>query len=210
MKLLIPLLLAAALAPAETYVFGFFQSAPGRTPLPPDEGKELQAKHIANLNLMFERGALLGAGPLGGGGALRGVILFRDMPFAEIQSLVAADALVQRQQLVAVLYRWQGPAGIAAQYKAAKRADPQAPDKMVQLQLAIFRKTERWQGPLEPLEGARACGPVEGDASIAGFAVLDAASVEAAQKIAGKHPAVMAGRATAEVLTWYVATGIIP
>lgn len=210
MRLLVLLWLAAATAPAENYVFGFFQSAPGRTPLAAEEGKELQARHIANLGVMFEKGALLGAGPLGGGGALRGVILFRDMPFEDIQKLVAADALVQKGQLVAVLYRWSGPAGIARKYKEAKAGNPNVPDKMIQLQLAILRKTERWAGPLEVVEGARAWGAVEGDAGLAGIAVLDAGSVEAARAAVAKHPAVAAGRATAEVLIWYVADGIIP
>lgn len=210
MRILLTLLLAAAGVRAENYVFGFFQSAPGRTPLAAEEGKELQARHLANLGVMFEKGALLGAGPLGGGGALRGVILFRDLPFEEIQKLVAADALVQKGQLVAVLYRWSGPAGIARQYKEAKAANPSAPDKMVQFQLAILRKTERWAGPLEPVEGARAWGAVEGDPGLAGIAVLDAGSVAAARAAVAKHPAVAAGRAVAEVLSWYVADGIVP
>ncbi len=210
MRILLTLLLAVAGVQAENYVFGFFQSAPGRTPLAAEEGKELQARHIANLGVMFEKGALLGAGPLGGGGALRGVILFREMPLEEIHKLVAADALVQKGQLVAVLYRWSGPAGIARKYKEAKAANPNAPDKMIQLQLAILRKTERWAGSLEAVEGARAWGAVEGDAGVAGMAVLDAGSLEAARAAMAKHPAVVAGRATAEVLSWYVADGIIP
>ena len=75
----------------------------------PDQLAELERGHLENLRRMFDTGHLAIAGPIEGGGDLRGLMIFRDQNEARVRDLVAADPAVQARRLQFELLRWKAP-----------------------------------------------------------------------------------------------------
>jgi uncharacterized protein YciI len=72
---------------------------------------ELQAGHMANMQVMAAAGALAIAGPMGDDTPLRGIFVFRPAPRADIEALVARDPAVSARRLEVVLIQLMLPKG---------------------------------------------------------------------------------------------------
>jgi uncharacterized protein YciI len=92
-------------------LFGLFVRPPDAPGLPEHRQRELQQGHLANIQRMADLGDLVIAGPLGGDGRLRGVLVFRTSDLKRARALVEADPAVQAGRLALELYRWNVPAG---------------------------------------------------------------------------------------------------
>jgi uncharacterized protein YciI len=202
-------LLAAVLAAAEAaetnYTVAFPRKPPNAAPLETARRNELQAKHMAHIRAMFEKGALVGAGPIIGGAPMRGVFIFRTATPQEAAALSQAGPYVRANQLAADFHVWRGLDGISEEYKAAKRANPEAPDRMIDLQLALLRGgyTEAVFDALRRSGKLLACGPVLESGAYSGICVLDAGSADGAK-------ALLPPGADAGVYAWMVGDGVIP
>jgi len=187
---------AALAAQTQEYSFGFLQSPPDRVTLPKEEAAKLQAGHMAHLTAMAEKEALVAAGPLAGGGALRGVLIFRTPPsLDEAKAMAAQDPTVQAGQLAVELWRWTGPAAIGAEYRRRHVASGgKMAVKMVKHHLVLS------PSPVTPVKGKWiAAGELRGGARH--IAIHQELTAEEVRALEG--PGV-------QVLVWYVADGVLP
>jgi uncharacterized protein YciI len=208
---LVPALLAAA-EPAIYYV-GFLRAGPNAAKFSTEELKQLQQNHMNHIRSMAESGALVGAGPAIGSPTLRGLFIFKTDSIAKARELAEADPAVKAGRMMVQVYEWRGPAGLSDEYRARKKADPKAQDKMLTTQLVIFKhgNTTGAEGrPNAVLSRALAFGPFIGDSELRGMAVLTLANVEEAKKLVESDPAVASGAVRAEVHPWMVADGVFP
>lgn len=149
MRFLFLILLTAGAAMAaeevDRYFFGFLRMAPNRATLPREEMTELQKQHLAHLNAMAEKGALVAAGPLRNGGERRGVIIYQTETLAAAIAMANADPMVKRGQMVVELEPWVGPKGIGEEYKRVQReSGGKMQDKMIQLWIT-HTQAEGWK-----------------------------------------------------------------
>ncbi|MDX2218496.1 MAG: YciI family protein [Burkholderiales bacterium] len=93
------------------YVFGMLVAGPA-TGHTPEEIKTIQAGHMAHINTMHEAGKLAIAGPFAGGGARRGVFLFKLDSLEAAQALAADDPAVKAGRLKLETFYWTVPTGI--------------------------------------------------------------------------------------------------
>lgn len=93
------------------YVFGMLVVGPN-TSHSPEEAKEIQAGHMGHINKMHEAGKLAIAGPFAGGGARRGVFLFKLDTLEAAQALSAEDPAVKSGRLKVETFYWTVPTGI--------------------------------------------------------------------------------------------------
>ena len=136
---------AVAADEVDKYFFGFLRNAPGRATLPKEEMVELQKAHLAHLNAMAEKGALVAAGPLRNGGERRGVIIYKTATLEQALGMANADPIVNRGQLVVELEPWVGPKGIGEEYKRMQReSGGKMQDKMVRLWV-LHTPAEGWK-----------------------------------------------------------------
>ena len=137
--------MAMAAEEVDKYFFGFLRNTPQRAALPKEEAVELQKAHLAHLNAMAEKGALVAAGPLRGAGERRGVIIYKTATLDEAMAMASADPIVKRGQLVPELEPWVGPKGIGEEYKRMQReSGGKMQDKLIQLWITQT-KAEGWR-----------------------------------------------------------------
>lgn len=139
MRIFLFALLSVGLAAAQEtdrYFFGFLKTAPNRTAVPKEEMVELQKAHLAHLNAMATKGALVAAGPLVNGGERRGVIVYKTATLEEALAMANADPMVKRNQMVAELEPWVGPKGLGEEYwRKQRESGGKLQDKMIKLWL---------------------------------------------------------------------------
>lgn len=202
---LLATVLTAAAAAETSYTVAFLRTPPNAASIETARRNELQAKHMGHIQAMFDQGALVGAGPIVSGAPLRGVFIFRTATPQEAVALSQADPYVRAGQLALDFHVWRGPDGISEEYKATKRANPRAPDRMIDLQLALLRGgyADAVFDALRRSGKVLACGPVLESGAYNGLCVLDAGSADAAK-------ALLPAGADAEVYAWKVGDGVIP
>jgi len=93
------------------YVFGMLVAGPNQSHTP-EEAKEIQAGHMGHISKMHEAGKLAIAGPFSGGGARRGVFLFKLDTLEAAQALSAEDPAVKAGRLKIETFFWTVPTGI--------------------------------------------------------------------------------------------------
>ena len=184
-------------ASKQAYFFGFLKSAPNRAQLSQEEATKLQAAHIAHLVAMGGHGNLVCAGPLAGGGDLRGVLIYKTATMAEALANANADPMVKAGQMVAEFFPWSGPAGIGDDYFRRLRASGGTyQPKMAKYHLLLTKPGSRFAGEAVA-QGEYGEGAQRGDLLV--FAERSAAE---RKSLEGDHVRV--------VLDWYVAAGVLP
>lgn len=211
---LIPLALAAQ-PPLATYYVGFLRAGPSAANFSADELKQLQAAHMKHIGAMAGSGALVGAGPMLSSPSLRGIFIFKTASLAAASELASADPMVKAGRLAVDLAEWHGPPGLLEDYKAAKKANPGAPDRMLTVQLVLFRRGVNWSPAARPetlLDHPQAIaqGPFDGDTELRSLAVLTLASLDEARALVEADPAVRSQALKAEVHGWMVSDGVFP
>jgi len=88
---------------------GLLERAENAPEFTEQELESMQRGHLENMQRMTESGALVIAGPVEGGGALRGIMIFRDRNVERIEKLVENDPAIQAGRLRLGLHRWQVP-----------------------------------------------------------------------------------------------------
>jgi ketosteroid isomerase-like protein/uncharacterized protein YciI len=76
--------------------------SPGQTP----ESKAIQEAHLANIRALWEAGQMFVAGPVDGGGDLRGIFVLKAGSKEEAAALTATDPAVKAGRLVAEIVPW--------------------------------------------------------------------------------------------------------
>lgn len=93
------------------YVMAFLKSGPNRD-LSPEESKELQEKHMANIGRMANNRQLVLAGPFLDDSEYRGIYIFDVENIEEAKKLTESDPAIQAGSLVMELHPWYGSAAI--------------------------------------------------------------------------------------------------
>ncbi|MCR9173323.1 MAG: YciI family protein [bacterium] len=94
-----------------SYVMAFLKAGPNRSQSP-EEAKELQAAHMANIGRLADEGKLVLAGPFLDDGELRGIYIFAVESIEEAEALTATDPAIQAGSLVMELHPWYGSAAV--------------------------------------------------------------------------------------------------
>ena len=89
-----------------TYYLGLIRKGPTWTPASTPEIQELQRAHLANMQRLHEMGKLVVAGPIGEGGDLRGIFVFKTASKQEAEELTRTDPMVKAGRLVVELHTW--------------------------------------------------------------------------------------------------------
>lgn len=84
----------------------FLESGGNRKVLPAQEAAEMQTAHLANLTRLGEIGKNLMAGPLGGGGRVRGIVVLDLEEGEELLSHFDGDPFVEHDYLKVRPHRW--------------------------------------------------------------------------------------------------------
>jgi dipeptidyl aminopeptidase/acylaminoacyl peptidase/uncharacterized protein YciI len=213
------------LPPTTTYGLGLLTRGQGWTPGSSPELEKLQEAHMANIRRLADTGKLVGAGPMGDDGPLRGLFIFRTDVFEEAKMLAATDPAVRAGRLSVELHPWQAAEGIGAGFKAEVA---RAGVRMQEHPLVFLRRNP---GTAADAETSRRIQTehqtyvdrlyASGQLSIAGWiaddgeirgAMVFAAEVlpEQAQALVDQDPGLRAGLWTAEAHTWWVAKGVLP
>jgi len=188
---------------------------------------DLQRAHIASLERRWREGTLVGAGPVGEDGRLRGLLLIVAPDADRARAIAADDPAVKAGRLDVEVHPWWGPRDVGAAYKAAMEAHPAAKPKMRAYQLAFLRRGPSWAPGESPEHQALqerhmahiremaasgalvAAGPFLDDGELRGIFVF-ATDAADAQRRAAEDPAVHAGRLALEFHEWWLAEGVMP
>jgi uncharacterized protein YciI len=95
----------------ERLVFGLLKRGPN-TSQDKATASELQKGHLAYMDTLHTQGKLLVAGPFGGDGATRGLVIYRVPDVAAAQALAAEDPAVKAGRLVLDALPWMTLKGI--------------------------------------------------------------------------------------------------
>src|SRR5687768_2403834 len=108
----------------DRYTFVLLRRGPRAAEYAGTELDRLQAAHLAHLDAMRERGALLVAGPFDGqpDETLRGLCIYRT-PLEETRALVEADPSIQAGRMHADVFTWLTQRG-AVEFPLAARVLP--------------------------------------------------------------------------------------
>jgi len=132
---------AAETAPSlPTATWVFLNSGPGRNKLKEmDEAavKQMQTAHVGNFGTLFEQGKLFIAGPLGGNGSIRGIVVLNSTTSEEVKTFFKADPLVQNEMLQLEQHPWL--------IDVMSFGTPKVPFQMEQHTLCIVKKGPNWE-----------------------------------------------------------------
>lgn len=87
------------------YVFGMYKRGPNKD-IDSVQLSKIQEGHMKHLSEMYKAGKLLMAGPIGGDGDLRGLLVFNLKEIKEAEELVQQDPAVKAGRLIYELYYW--------------------------------------------------------------------------------------------------------
>jgi uncharacterized protein YciI len=210
-----------------TYALGLLSRGKAWTPEVTPETEKLQAAHLANIGRLADTGKLVGAGPMGDGGVLRGLFVFKTDTLEEARSLADTDPAVKAGRLVLEIHPWRTAEGIGAGYDTKKSKDG-VPDQMQEHPFVFLRRKagapsdpatlraiedeqQAWTDRLLSFGKLDVAGPFTDGGEIRA-AVVFAADVtpEEARRLLEDAPAVRRGLLEAEAHTWWVAKGVLP
>ncbi len=211
--------------PVRVYVLGLLRKGPQWTAEDTPALRALQEKHLANLGRLGREGKLVAAGPSGGDGDLRGVLVFAVEKVEEARALTDTDPAVQAGRLRAEFQRFLGSPGIGRQVEAARAQAGRT--EMVEYQLALVRLGRYFKAQeanenravfmarntwLQQIEGSgrlALSGPFLDGGDLAGLLVLRAGSLEAARAMLNEDPAVKTERFAFDLQPLWLAKGTL-
>lgn len=211
--------------PMATYQFGLLRKGPAWTATRTPATDSIQAGHMANIQRMWEEGVLVAAGPVSGGGDLRGIFIFRADSAAQVRDLAARDPALESKRLVLDLHTWLAPPGIGEPYRRLSK-QPGFRDSMITLQLVLLRTGPRADAASARRGAVRAwdyvhfmraglapslatAGPITDGSDLRSVLVFRGDSTSAHQR-ALEDPAVKAGALRVEMHPWWSAYGNMP
>lgn len=181
--------------------------------------KDVQQAHIANVMSLLDSGKAIIAGPLGGGGDIIGIFIFRAKNAEEAKAWAESDPAVKAGALVAEMHPWWSE---DVMKKAA------TPIKMTTAYLGFLTRGAKWTPEKTPATEALqkahmaninrlaetkklvVAGPFGDDGTLRGIFVFKVATLEEAKELAETDPSVKAGRLAIEMHPWLVPEGILP
>lgn len=93
------------------YVFVMYIKAEGGDDFSEEELAEIQAAHMAHIEMMSEEGNLVMAGPFGDKEEWRGVLIFNDHDVERVSALVSEDPAVKAGRLTFKAHPWWAARG---------------------------------------------------------------------------------------------------
>jgi len=217
---------AGAPAGMQRYTLGILYRGPAWTPERSARVDSLQRGHLANILAMFERGALVGAGPFLDDAHVIGLFIFR-CDSSAAAALVRNDPAIGSQRFAIALLPWWAPAGIGDAYRASYHGESPENARMERLEFAFLLRGPAWSPVETPATAALqrahlehlkalgasgaliAAGPFDGDSDLRGVLVFRADSATA-RRLAADDPKVKSGWLTLDFHPWMVAAGVMP
>jgi uncharacterized protein YciI len=206
----------------DTYQLGLLRKGPQWGVGQEEETRRIQSEHLAHLTKLSRAGKLVGAGPFGDGGDIRGILIFKAASVEEASLLGQDDPAVKAGRLALDIHTWWGPKGIGEKYAAEAKADPSIKAEMVVHQFAFLIKGPRWTGASSPdLDRLQtdhlahikkmadtgklvAAGPLTGDGRIRGILIFRLDSADEAKAMAASDPKIKAGHLALELHPLFV------
>jgi uncharacterized protein YciI len=193
---------------------------PANPSKPPADMAQLQLDHLANLRRIMEGGKGVIAGPVDGGGRLRGILVLRVNSVEEARAMVDTDPAVKTGQLAVEIHPWFAADGIMKPLFN--------PAELSTYYFGFLNKGPKWTAEQTPetgkiQEGHMAhlnasgksgklviAGPLGDNGDIRGILVYKTATVDEARSIAEADPAVKAGQLVVELHRWFVTKRALP
>ena len=210
-SLLLGLVLAAGPAAAGDLWWVFFTKGPNRPEVDAAVLQQQQKEHVGNLERMWNAGVAYLAGPLGGDGLLRGIVVMTAPSREELMRQFAGDPFVQSGRLAVEAMPWDG--------SVSALGKPREPMEMEQATLVVVRRGPAFAegarlsaGLLEELRkagGLVLAGAVRegGDKeAVLLFRGTDSAAIEASL---AADPAVAGGQLVLESYAQYLGAGML-
>lgn len=181
--------------------------------------KDVQQAHIANVMSLLDTGKAIIAGPLGDGGDIIGIYIFRAKNAEEAKAWAESDPAVKSGDLVAEMHPW---------WSEDVMKKPATPVKMTTAYLGLLTRGAKWTPEKTPateeLQKAHianivrlaemkklvVAGPFGDDGTLRGIFVFKVATLAEAKELAETDPAVKAGRLAIEMHSWLVPEGVLP
>jgi len=225
---LVVFLLAATTLPAQerypapegmqTIHIAMLYRGPAATKESTPETQQLQMAHLAHITKLAKEGHALIAGPMGGDGDLRGVILLKAATPDAARALEADDPAVKAGRLRIEIVSFMTPSNwfsfgpvkddlpmrqfvfgfLNAGPKAAEAPTPTLMDDHLANLWSMRQSGVMVAG-----------GPAVGSATRAGVVIMAIDSVEKAKALLELDPTVKAGRTIVELFPWFAADGIM-
>lgn len=85
----------------ESYFFVFLNSNPNKEQLDSVSIAQLQEKHLANINRLYEEGKIIAAGPFYDGG---GIFIFKESAIENVQKILQTDAAIAANRFLIELF----------------------------------------------------------------------------------------------------------
>lgn len=92
------------------YVMCFLKKGPNRNQ-DKEEAEQIQKAHLAHMDKLAHEGKIAIAGPFGGEGDIRGIVIYDVASIEEAKSLTAMDPAVKAGRLAIELHEWWAAKG---------------------------------------------------------------------------------------------------
>jgi uncharacterized protein YciI len=226
----IPLFAQDSAAPAKTarYYVAFLRPDPSRLPLGKTDSDRIQFAHMASIRKMEDAGVLIVAGPVDDTPAtVSSILVFALDSLEAAQAVAAQDPTVAEHRNTVDVHVWNGPPALGEQYYEDRQLDPDAPvnmqihplciifrgpdwDRKENKRDALLAAHERYIARLRALGKLGAAGAIEPPDDLLGLVMFRPPSLEDAQRLLDKDPAVEAGVLHVEYHRWWSPDHVLP
>jgi uncharacterized protein YciI len=203
-----------------TYQFVMLRTGPNDATLDPEESERRQLTHMQLMKRLLEDGRALIAGPISGGGDLRGVVVLNVGTTVEAERIFAEDAWVEIDKLSVEIHPWWAAKEIlqkpndAFDHASCQLGLLFRPDDSPQF--SDERLQELQAGHLANIEKMAAsgdlviAGPMGDDTKLRGIFIFRTLDVERVRELVARDPSIRANRLRMDLYEWSVPKGTIP
>jgi uncharacterized protein YciI len=219
--------IAAALslqAQSGPYYVAFLRPYAQRKAMSGSQTRRMQSEHEANMRQLADDGDLVASGPCDDTPTtISGLFILKVDSLREAREIAVHDPTVLKRRNTVDVYAWHGPEGIGDQYVKLHQANPDAPDNMQPHPLGLFYRGSAWANG-DPVLAAHeryieqlrkdgklgAAGDIDTPDDLYGLVFFKVMSVEDAQLLLSRDPAVRARVLRVEWHRWLTADHVLP
>lgn len=206
------------------YYIAFLRPYAQRKAMSNSQSRKLQSEHLANIRQMADDGDLVASGPCDDTPTtISGLFILKVDSIHEAREIAVHDPMVQKRRSTVDVYAWHGPPGIGEEYNKLHQANPDAPDNTQPYPLGMFYKGSAWANN-DPVLAAHqrfieqlhkdgrlgAAGDIDTPDDLFGLVIFKPMSMEDAQVMLSRDPAIRARVLRVEWHRWLSADHVLP
>ena len=206
------------------YYIAFLRPYPERKSISAGAERKLQNEHLANIRQMADDGDLVASGPCDDTPTtISGLFVLKVDSIHEAREIAVHDPFVLKRRDTVDVYAWNGPPGIGDAYKKIHDANPDEEDRLLPHPLGMFYKGSAWANN-DPVLKAHAsfieqlrkdgrlgaAGDIDTPDDLYGLVIFKPMSVEDAQILLSRDPALRARVLRVEWHRWLSADHVLP